>query len=454
MSYKTRDNLIVKVAAESIGAHAVFPYSKSLQNKFTTDVFFSDEPVQLYKIHESNILLPRGVCHGGIDKTVLGKKINFPNNIIPREYQKPILAKAEELLLRDNPDNFIIQAGTGTGKTAMGLYLIAKIGRPALVVVHRDFLMTDVWAKSAEELLGLRKDEIGFIQGDTCDYEGKKLVIGMVQSVAKEFRYPQAMYTYFGQIWFDECERMSAEYFSQAVSMFPAKVRVGLSATPNRKDGRGVVFESHIGPVKISYTAVPEIPKVVIVKSKWEVPMVNWYGVYQQLPHEHGRIMHVNRKLADDYGRNLLLLDLINQCYMKDRNLIVFSDLARDKHLNKLKSDLTGNPYYIPEEDIGFLVGGMSKSARHIAMRRKVILSTYTYAGAGADIPWLDACILSMPRSDVTQFIGRVTREYPNKKQPVVIDIQDNNSHVLRSYAGSRIKQYSQLRAEVIYNGE
>lgn len=453
MSYRTRETLIMEDAAESIGTHAVYPWSKRLQNKFTTDVFFSDEPVQLYKRLGDKILLPRGVCHGGIDETVLGEEISFPNNIVPRDYQVPILEEAEELLLKEKPDNFIIQAGTGTGKTAMGLYLIAKVGRPALVIVHRDFLMMDIWAKSAEEMLGLHKDEIGFIQGDKCDYEGKKLVIGMVQSISKEARYPEEMYNYFGQIWFDECERMSAELFSQAVSMFPAKVRVGLSATPYRKDGRGVVFESHIGPVKIRYAAVPKTPKVIIVKSNWEVPTVLWYGRYQPLPHEYGKVMHVNRKLVADPDRNKLLFDLISKCYSKDRNLIVFSDLARDKHLNRLKSELMNAPYFIPEDQIGFLVGGMSKAARYKSARCKVILCTYSYAGAGVDIPWADTCILFTPRSDVTQFIGRITREYPDKKDSVVFDIQDNDSHVFRSYAGARIKQYNELGAEIKYYG-
>lgn len=448
-NYKVYDNLLVDTAAESIGTHAVLPYSNRLAKKFTTNVYFSEVPVSLYKVVGDKILLPRAVCYGGEDHTVLGEKVEFTNKIVLRPKQKAPVAQAEKLLLRERPDNFILQADTGTGKTVMALHLIAKIGRPALVMVHRDFLMTDVWYKFAREIMGLAEEDIGFIQADKCDYKGKKLVIGMVHSLAKEERYPAEMYNYFGQVWFDEVERMGAELFSEAISKFPAKVRVGLSATPYRKDGRGVVFEAHIGPVKVVLKGLPMVPKVIVIKSDWKVPMVTWWGRYQPLPHEFGKIMHVNVKLVADYARNGILLKLITLAHKKDRNLIVFSELARDKHLNALKAKLI--KHSIPEDDIGFLVGGMSKPAREIAMRKKVILSTYTYFGAGGDIPWADALILSTPRADVDQFIGRICREYPGKPTPVVFDIQDNDSHVLEMYGKSRLKQYRAKGAEIVY---
>jgi superfamily II DNA or RNA helicase len=450
MSYKLRENLLIKEAAESLGTHAVFPYSNKLKKKFTTNVFFSEEPIELYQIEGDKILLPRGVCLGGceVDNTVSGQKITFPNNIKLRDSQVPVISEALPLLLKDNPENFIIQSGTGTGKTVMGLYLIAKVGRPALVVVHRDFLMHDVWAKFAKEILGLPEGDIGFIQGDTCDYKGKKLVIGMVHSLSKKDRYPKDMYNYFGQVYFDECERMSSDQFSKAIALFPAKIRVGLSATPRRKDGKMIVFESHIGPVKVRLDSTPLTPKVIIIKSSWKVPMVTWYNEYQPLPHEFGKTMHINKHLANDYDRNKLLVNLIVKVYSKGRNLIVFSDLARDKHLDTLKGNLL---YYIPEEDIDFLVGGTSKINREIAMRKRVILSTYSYFGAGGDIPWADTLIMATPRSDVVQFIGRICREYPDKKTPVVIDIQDNDSYVLKAYGDTRLKQYIKAGAEIKY---
>jgi len=55
-----------------------------------------------------------------------------------------------------------------------------------------------------------------------------------------------------------------------------------------------------------------------------------------------------------------------------------------------------------------------------------------------------------MPRSNVVQPVGRIRREYPNKKDPVVIDIIDDDSPVFASYARNRQKWYRGIGAEII----
>ena len=74
-----------------------------------------------------------------------------------------------------------------------------------------------------------------------------------------------------------------------------------------------------------------------------------------------------------------------------------------------------------------------------------MIFTTYTMMGEGTDVPWLDTCILAMPRADVRQPVGRIRREYPGKNPGVVMDLIDNDSPVFAGYAASRGAWYRRL---------
>ena len=67
----------------------------------------------------------------------------------------------------------------------------------------------------------------------------------------------------------------------------------------------------------------------------------------------------------------------------------------------------------------------------------------------GTDIPALDTAILADPRSDVEQVVGRILRVHPSKKDPVVLDLVDQDSPVFAGYANKRNRWYRRERASV-----
>ena len=54
------------------------------------------------------------------------------------------------------------------------------------------------------------------------------------------------------------------------------------------------------------------------------------------------------------------------------------------------------------------------------------------------------------PKADVIQIVGRIRREYDDKKRPVVIDLQDVDSPVLAAYGKARCRWYQSLGAELV----
>jgi superfamily II DNA or RNA helicase len=53
--------------------------------------------------------------------------------------------------------------------------------------------------------------------------------------------------------------------------------------------------------------------------------------------------------------------------------------------------------------------------------------------------------LLATPKTSVTQAIGRILRDHPEKKEPVVLDFVDTRINVLGAYWGSRKKKYKAL---------
>jgi len=253
------------------------------------------------------------------------------------------------------------------------------------------------------------------------------------------------------------CHVMGAESFSKACGMYASKYRLGLSATPYRSDGKDVIFKSHIGEIKVVSESLMLTPTVMTVCSSFKLPRVRRttkcnktnkpITVIVPMPINAGKTMHVNKLLGADRDRNNMIAKFTAAAYKKGRRTILFSDL-RENHLEKLHPILRS--LGIKDKDIAYYVGGMSEKAREKAKQAPVILATYKMCSMATDIPWLDTCVLCTPRSDVVQIIGRILREYPSKKTPMVLDIRDPDSSLFEQYYNKRLRWYRKVGAEVI----
>lgn len=87
---------------------------------------------------------------------------------------------------------------------------------------------------------------VGLIQGKKVDVEGCDVVLAMVQSLAMR-EYPEEIFRDFGLAIFDECHHLGAEVFSRCLTKLSIRIMLGLSATPDRKDGCNEVFRLFLG---------------------------------------------------------------------------------------------------------------------------------------------------------------------------------------------------------------
>lgn len=429
----------------SYGAVAVFPDSPSLRQALNRVDRFG-EPYALWTTagqEPGTIGVPRGLCAPGGTITLSdGEPIALTATMKPRDKQQARLMDETVELLQAG-ESFILEAPTGTGKTVIGLYAIASIGKTALVVVPKEDLI-DQWVARAVEHLGMHPDAIGRLQGDRCDVAGRAIVIGSLQSIAKPGRYPPWVYRHFGLVVFDEVHRLGAELFSNATAFFHARLRLGLSATPERSDGREELFEAHIGPVRVRGQASQLTPRVLVYETGWSAPR-DRNG--RLIPHSPGRIALIMPSLINHSGRNRIIAETVSVAYRKGRHTVIFSDYT--EHLAYIR-DLLLPRAGVPLAAIGSYYGTLKGAALAKQGTKPVVVATYAKMAEGTDIPRLDTCVFASPKSRITQPLGRILRPHPNKVlPPVAIDLVDSGSKVLRGYAHNRRRYYRQAGADV-----
>ena len=305
-----------------------------------------------------------------------------------------------------------LQAGCGIGKTVTGLAIAAALGRRTAILVHKDFLVPQ-WVRSVERFLPTAR--IGIVQRDRVEIDAD-VVIFMMASVVGG-RYGPEVFAPFGLLVVDECHHLCARTFMNAARVFPADARLGLTATPDRRDGLGYALAWFLGPV--AFRIRRNAASVAVRMARYVG------GARSEITMRNGKIAYTKMvtRLVDDPRRTAGILDIVRGLLAEGRRVIVMSD--RRDHL-KAMHDALG-----PEVS-GLYVGETTKrgrAAREDSAEKRVVLATSGMAEEGLDIPMLDSIVIVTPKSSLSaieQAVGRVLRTHPQKRHaPLVVDVYD-----------------------------
>jgi len=328
----------------------------------------------------------------------------------------------------------IVRAVPGWGKTVFTCAMIAELQVPTLVVVHKEFLM-DQWRKRIAEYIPNAK--IGIAQGPDCDFKGKHVVLGMVHSLCDK-DYGEEFRNYFGLVVTDEVHRIGSDTWSRVPPLFSARWRLGLSATPRRKDGADSVFHHHIGDVIFTSTEVRMKPKV---RKVWITPdlfkIVHTPNFNSSLI-KKGLLL---RFMCVSAGRNRVIIEQVMLAVKAGRKCLVVSE--RLQHLQDMETALYKQWGDVgAKPSVGFYIGGQTQEALDVASQAQVIFATSQLVQEGLDIPPLDTLFLTCPMSDVEQIAGRILRPFDGKKEPVVVDFRDDHISLCKKSGDYRDKFY------------
>jgi superfamily II DNA or RNA helicase len=274
-------------------------------------------------------------------------------------------------------------------------------------------------------------------QGGVCNFRGKKIVVGMIHSLSKD-KYPADFKRHFGAVVWDEVHVVGADTFSRTVGMFPSYYRIGMSATPERKDGMQDVFrlnimQSYLSPNKLITLVAPK----VLLRSYRAVVRHPYLSKMKDAKSRRGKLL---TELAGDLSRNALISVYVKKFEASGRRVLVMSD--RIEQLLFLRDVLT-HRHGLPLSGIGlFTSKTREKDRKMILSSSKIILATYGVMQMGIDVPDLRALVFGTPLSDVAQSTGRILRLCAGAKDPVVLDIVDTAYDDCIRWAAQRQQYY------------
>jgi len=322
----------------------------------------------------------------------------------------------------DGNHRFLLGDFTVTHNTVCALALAARLGRRTMIVVHKGFL-ADQWIERIQQFCP--GATIGRVQQDTFDVDGKDFVLAMIQTLCVR-PWPPGAFDSVGLLIVDEAHHIAAEAFSQSMFLLRPKYTLGLTATPERKDGLTRVLYWFLGPefFRLQRTAQEQVTvrRVPFTCSAFrEAPPVTNFGKLN-----FAELVNVLTRIPE---RNTLLLDIIKKS--PGRHILVLTD--RREHAVLLHKGLKGSS--------ALYLGGMKQEALDESARARVVIGTFSLAQEGLDIPTLDTIFLVTPHSDVKQAIGRIMR---GASRPVIWDVVDSWS-VLYSMWRKRLATYRSL---------
>ena len=208
------------------------------------------------------------------------------------------------------------------------------------------------------------------------------------------------------------CHHIAAKSFSSLFYKVQTKYMVGLSATPERKDGLSKVLYWFLGPQIITIKRETNKPSIKFIFNE----TTGYIEEFNKLGKINNPTMITN--LTKQQPRNEMIIKTIKS--FPERKILVLS--VRREHCENILNLLKHH-----NVSAGLYLGGMSTINREETTNCRVIIGTYQASGEGFDVPELDTLILATPKSDVEQAVGRILRQ-KNPNEPLVIDIVDQFS--------------------------
>lgn len=359
------------------------------------------------------------------------------------EDQEPEVSEFLRQITRGPWGGGIFCGYTGYGKSVVGTEMALRLGRTTLILVHKEPLR-NMWAENIRAFYPNCK--LGFIQGDECDYIGKDIVIAMVQTLFSESReWPFDLFSSFGTVIVDEVHRFGALKFGSVAPKFNCKYIIGLSGTVRRKDGCENVFLWVVGPIRVTTVETNRMKPIIYVRETGYKPVKT--PNFDMDDFQKPGLMNF---LAMSKARNHLIATDVIKALKAGRQPLVMAE--RLEMLNNIAAFVyaLGQKEFGRNISNGMFIGGKSEEEQKRAASCEVVYATTQLVQEGVNIPRLDTLMLATPISDPEQAIGRICRNIPGKKTPMVVDYFDSKLSKLVGLYHSRIRLYKRLGWQII----
>ena len=318
----------------------------------------------------------------------------------------------------------LVQAATGIGKTYLAAFDSAKFQR-VLFVAHRE----EILKQAAVSFKNVRhSDDYGFFYGKQKDIDKSVIfasvaTLGRAEYLKKEY-FPE---DYFDYIVIDEFHHAVNEQYRRIVEYFKPQFLLGLTATPERMDGKNI-YEI------CNYNVPYEISLKEAINKGMLVPF-HYYGVYDETDYSGLHLVkgrYDERELTEIYKNNHKRYDLIYKYYMKYRSKRALGFCCSRQHAEEMAEEFCKRG--ILSAAVYSNANGEFSEDRDIAVKKlknqelRVIFSVDMF-NEGLDIASLDMVMFLRPTESPIVFLqqlGRGLRTCKGKEYLNVLDFIGN----------------------------
>jgi len=420
-----------------------------------------DTPRFLYSYDETvegDLVLPRGL-YGLLtdlvesaestlhvdDKRAIGNRHEFICSTELRSEQ----ADAVQRLIEE--DTSVLIAPPGLGKTVIACAAIASRATSALILVDRKAL-ADQWRDRLQRHLGFKCGQIGGGRSKTTGV----IDIALLPTLARRDNI-EALTAGYGFVVADECHHIAASAFFHVLNRIPAKYWLGLTATPERRDGLEDLIYHQLGShhVTLEGPTAGQLPSVgtdlLTPQPVLYVHPTQFRYTGQADPSAPGGMAEIYRALIADEARLEQIIADVLSAHAEGANILVLTTWI--DHLNVIAERLRN-----AGKDVVVLSGQIkARQRREISERLAnhtaddgplLIVGTGSFIGEGFDCPALDTLFLASPitfKNRLVQYVGRITRPHAAKTTATVHDYHDELTPVLASSLRKRAPGYTKL---------
>lgn len=386
------------------------------------------------KVDLEELLQAHGIMLDLADERTIGVPLDvrFHGTLTPVQE-----AAARALLAHDTG---VLVAPPGIGKTVIGTYLVASRARNTLILVHRRPLL-EQWLAQLTQFLGLDPKDIGQVHGAKRKPTGR-IDVAMIQSLVRQDSVANLVAQY-GQVIVDECHHLPAVQFERLLREAKARYVVGLTATPQRRDGHHPITEMQLGPVRFKVEA-----KSQAAARPFEHRLIVRETAFRAANSGEKVVMqNVYAALARDEARNAMILNDVVRALEEGRSPLILTE--RKEHLVYFANRLERVARHLV-----VLQGGQGAKADREARAKlvaipaneeRLLLATGRYIGEGFDDARLDTLFLALPvswKGTLVQYTGRLHRLHPGKREVRIFDYVDREVPMLLRMFEKRLRGY------------
>lgn len=318
----------------------------------------------------------------------------------------------------------LVQAATGVGKTYLAAFDSKKYER-VLFVAHREEILN----QAAVSFKNVRNsDDYGFFNGEQKCTD-KSVIFASVATLGR-LEYLNETYfapDYFSYVVIDEFHHAINEQYQRIVEYFKPQFLLGLTATPERMDGRNI-YEI------CDYNVPYEISLKEAINKGMLVPF-HYYGIFDDTDYSKLHIVrgrYDEKELNETYIGNVHRHDLIYKYYCKYGSKRALGFCCSRVHAEEMAREFCRRG--IPSVAVYSNAEGEFSEDRGVAIEKlkqgeiKVIFSVDMF-NEGVDITSVDMVMFLRPTESPIVFLqqlGRGLRKSKGKEYLNVLDFIGN----------------------------